>query len=177
MRAYQNIDGTFCGGLIKINIMAFGKTTKKKQNVTGKVPPSETTLPVTASKAKAKQTGKSAAVKESAGESAPLKVARTVKMTSVAASSHNPAGDQSIIAPTKTMAAAVGAHSGETVPAVSPASHNAGMAVTPHNVAGTSVRPSQEEISRRAYFYWAERGFQHGFAEEDWARAEADLIR
>lgn len=39
----------------------------------------------------------------------------------------------------------------------------------------TSIGPSPEEIARLAHKYWAERGFQHGAAEQDWLRAEREL--
>jgi hypothetical protein len=32
-----------------------------------------------------------------------------------------------------------------------------------------------EAIARLAYSYWEQRGYQHGFAEEDWFRAEAEI--
>jgi Protein of unknown function (DUF2934) len=35
---------------------------------------------------------------------------------------------------------------------------------------------SQEEIARLAYSYWESRGFTHGLADEDWIRAEAELL-
>jgi hypothetical protein len=34
---------------------------------------------------------------------------------------------------------------------------------------------AREEIEYRAYCYWAERGFQHGSALQDWLRAEYEL--
>ncbi len=39
------------------------------------------------------------------------------------------------------------------------------------------VMPDHEEISRRAYELWAERGFSHGDPNHDWARAEQELRR
>jgi hypothetical protein len=39
----------------------------------------------------------------------------------------------------------------------------------------TSIGPSPEEIARLAHKYWAERGFPHGSAEQDWLRAEQEL--
>ncbi len=39
------------------------------------------------------------------------------------------------------------------------------------------VMPGHEEISRRAYELWAERGFSHGDHHNDWARAEQELRR
>ena len=35
---------------------------------------------------------------------------------------------------------------------------------------------SPEEIARLAYSYWESRGFTHGLADEDWIRAEAELL-
>ena len=35
---------------------------------------------------------------------------------------------------------------------------------------------SHDEISRRAYSYWEARGYQGGTPEEDWFRAERELL-
>ena len=35
---------------------------------------------------------------------------------------------------------------------------------------------SPEEISRRAYSYWEARGYQGGTSQEDWFRAERELL-
>jgi hypothetical protein len=35
--------------------------------------------------------------------------------------------------------------------------------------------PSREEIAELARKYWAERGWQDGYAEQDWLRAEQEL--
>jgi len=44
-------------------------------------------------------------------------------------------------------------------------------------VAAVSVKTvSQEEIARLAYCYWADRGYQGGSPQEDWARAEQVLM-
>ena len=37
--------------------------------------------------------------------------------------------------------------------------------------------PSQDEIARLAYAYWEARGRQHGSHQEDWYRAERELLR
>jgi Protein of unknown function (DUF2934) len=37
------------------------------------------------------------------------------------------------------------------------------------------VTPSREEIARLAEKFWAERGRQEGYAEQDWLRAEQEL--
>lgn len=47
-----------------------------------------------------------------------------------------------------------------------------------HNGSGNGmVRPSHDEIERLARAYWAERGYKDGFAEQDWLRAEQELLK
>jgi len=41
----------------------------------------------------------------------------------------------------------------------------------------TAFTPSHEEIARLAEQYWAERGRQDGQAEQDWLRAEQELMQ
>jgi hypothetical protein len=36
--------------------------------------------------------------------------------------------------------------------------------------------PSREQIAELARRYWAERGWQDGYAEQDWLRAERELL-
>lgn len=36
-------------------------------------------------------------------------------------------------------------------------------------------KPSRDVIEQLAYQYWAQRGFQHGYAVQDWLRAEREL--
>jgi hypothetical protein len=43
------------------------------------------------------------------------------------------------------------------------------------DVAATSA-PSYGEIAQLAERYWAERGWQDGYAEQDWLRAEQALL-
>jgi hypothetical protein len=43
--------------------------------------------------------------------------------------------------------------------------------------AGRSMGPSHEEIERLARRYWEQRGYQDGYAEQDWLRAEQDLLK
>jgi flagellar biosynthesis/type III secretory pathway protein FliH len=40
----------------------------------------------------------------------------------------------------------------------------------------TATTPSREEIARLAQQFWAERGHQDGLAEQDWLRAERELM-
>jgi Protein of unknown function (DUF2934) len=39
-----------------------------------------------------------------------------------------------------------------------------------------AVTPTREEIARLAERYWVERGWQDGYAEQDWLRAEQELL-
>lgn len=41
--------------------------------------------------------------------------------------------------------------------------------------AAMPAMPSREEIERLARSYWAQRGFQDGYAEQDWLQAEQEL--
>ena len=38
-----------------------------------------------------------------------------------------------------------------------------------------TLKPSREEIEQLARIFWAERGYQDGYAEQDWLRAEQEL--
>jgi hypothetical protein len=38
-------------------------------------------------------------------------------------------------------------------------------------------KPTREEIERLAKSYWAERGCLDGYAEQDWLRAEKELLK
>jgi hypothetical protein len=40
-----------------------------------------------------------------------------------------------------------------------------------------AASPSHEEIAHLAYTYWEVRGHPHGSAQEDWFRAERELLR
>ena len=40
-----------------------------------------------------------------------------------------------------------------------------------------STRPSHDEIERLARSYWEQRGYQDGYAEQDWLRAEQELLK
>jgi len=39
-----------------------------------------------------------------------------------------------------------------------------------------AAKPSHEEIEKLARSYWEQRGYQDGFAEQDWLRAEQELL-
>jgi hypothetical protein len=40
-----------------------------------------------------------------------------------------------------------------------------------------SMKPSHEEIERLARLYWEQRGYQDGYAEQDWLQAEQELLK
>jgi hypothetical protein len=40
-----------------------------------------------------------------------------------------------------------------------------------------AVMPSHEEIEELAQKYWAQRGYKDGNAEQDWLRAEQELMK
>jgi hypothetical protein len=44
----------------------------------------------------------------------------------------------------------------------------------PNNV--TTMSPSHDQIATLAHRLWAEGGYQHGRAAEDWFRAEQELV-
>lgn len=41
----------------------------------------------------------------------------------------------------------------------------------------TPATPTHEEIALLAHSYWEQRGYQHGLAEQDWLRAEQNLLK
>lgn len=73
----------------------------------------------------------------------------------------------------KTLAAAAGSSLVIDTPPISENAVSVAHSAAPVN--GVAHTASPEAIAELAYSYWAERGYAHGFAEEDWARAEAAL--
>jgi Protein of unknown function (DUF2934) len=43
--------------------------------------------------------------------------------------------------------------------------------------AANPAKPPREEIEKLARSYWAQRGYQDGSAEQDWLRAEQELLK
>jgi hypothetical protein len=43
--------------------------------------------------------------------------------------------------------------------------------------AARPAMPPREEIEKLARAYWAQRGYQDGYAEQDWLRAEQELLK
>jgi hypothetical protein len=43
--------------------------------------------------------------------------------------------------------------------------------------APSSSMPPREEIEKLARAYWEQRGYQDGYAEQDWLRAEQELLQ
>jgi hypothetical protein len=56
---------------------------------------------------------------------------------------------------------------------VTPGTATAPASAAENGRAGRQV--TQEEIAELAHSYWVARGYAHGFAEEDWLRAEREL--
>ena len=61
----------------------------------------------------------------------------------------------------------------ETVKKKAPAKKKA---ATPKTKAVAAPTPTREEIARLAEKFWMERGRTEGSAEQDWLRAERELI-
>ena len=40
-----------------------------------------------------------------------------------------------------------------------------------------SAMPSREEVEKLARAYWEQRGYKDGYAEQDWLRAEQELLK
>ena len=49
--------------------------------------------------------------------------------------------------------------------------------IGPGTAAALIAPPSHDETARLAYAYWEARGHPHGSAQEDWFRAERELLR
>jgi len=132
--------------------------------------PSETVPVSEAPKTRSSRTSKTPKEKVQASSA---KVHRTSPVTSAVRAEANDPG------PAKVMAATAGA--GVT---------NGGIVDSVGVVAASSIQEapvsnpavqskgltSKEEIARLAYSYWESRGFSHGLADEDWIRAEAELL-
>src|SRR5579884_1475995 len=88
-------------------------------------------------------------------------------------------GEPSPVARTFAAAAAASSPSPEAAiidPAgvVAPATESSQSSNTP--ITETAPRSAtREEIAKLAHSYWVARGYAHGFAEEDWLRAEREL--
>ena len=89
-------------------------------------------------------------------------------LPSMASESTSPVKKHRRAAKSAVLDAAVDA--GSTVAAVS--SEDSLQLTTP----ATAHTVTQEEIAKRAYLYWVERGYQHGDPLQDWVRAESELI-
>jgi hypothetical protein len=81
-------------------------------------------------------------------------------------------------APAKPKAAAAGTTTKETVTKKQTVAEKVAVAPVKQTVAEkvTATTPNHEEIARLAQQYWAERGYHDGQAEQDWFRAERELM-
>jgi hypothetical protein len=57
-----------------------------------------------------------------------------------------------------------------------PKAVKAGTGKTRTSSAASKPAATYDEIAKRSYEIYLERGGEHGHAEEDWARAEAELL-
>ena len=59
-----------------------------------------------------------------------------------------------------------------------PASARRAKHTTPSEPAASAAvrEPSRDEIARLAYSYWEARGYTGGSSEEDWLRAQRELL-
>ena len=68
---------------------------------------------------------------------------------------------------------------GEKTSAPKAAKAGTGKTKTPSAATSTlaaTQAPTYEEIAKRSYELYLARGGEHGHADEDWARAEAELL-
>ena len=191
----KTFDSTLAKYEVKYNLsMALDKSSKKSQKP---VSEPKTKAAVTGTKAKASQFS-SVASTGNVGEAAPLKTRKkSSAVVNVASALQKDVVTTTDSISPKTMAAAVGSSAFdanslsatatataiaatsvpatllESVPAETGTTVSAGHSAAPSN--GTVHGASPEAIAQLAYFYWAERGYAHGNADEDWARAEAEL--
>jgi hypothetical protein len=57
-----------------------------------------------------------------------------------------------------------------------PKAVKAGTGTVKAATASSAAAPTHEEIAKRSYELFLERGGEHGHADADWARAEAELL-
>ena len=50
-------------------------------------------------------------------------------------------------------------------------------ALKKENISGRPTMPPREQVEELARRYWAQRGYQDGYAEQDWLRAEQELLQ
>ena len=55
--------------------------------------------------------------------------------------------------------------------------HHTKKSVEPPAAAPASISASHEQIAQLAYSYWEARGFQGGSPDQDWLRAESELLK
>ncbi len=64
-----------------------------------------------------------------------------------------------------------------TAPEIAPVETTPAAAVPPAKVQEVDLNRYEEEIARLAYHLWEQRGFAHGYHEEDWYRAQEEIKR
>ena len=64
-----------------------------------------------------------------------------------------------------------------TVPQVAPVQTSPAAALSDRQVQDLDLARYQEEVARLAYHLWEQRGYAHGYHEEDWYRAQEQIRR
>jgi hypothetical protein len=82
-----------------------------------------------------------------------------------------------IVKKAKTPAKPKAAASTKSEPKASAPRKTASRKTTATVDAVRALTPTHEEIARLAERYWAERGYHDGYAEQDWLRAEQELVQ
>jgi hypothetical protein len=173
----KTFDSTLASFSVKCSGMALGKPSKK----TTKAASESKAKPVsTSARSKGAQAGSDAngGVAEGTVVKSRKKSAAVVNVDSDVNVLDNTTTGQALSADAeplsgKTMAAAASSSVSLDTPPVSGNAVSVGHSAAPTNDHQTA--PSREAVAELAYQYWAERGYAHGFADEDWARAEAEL--
>lgn len=158
--------------------MALGKPSKKTQKATGEVAPKAKSAKGVSRSRASQPAGDKLAVEATGMVSKTRRKVTAVASPVTAVAMENAVND--VVMPAteeapKAMAASA-AQSSSSVPAHETAIASEAAMTNGHaHSHRTSHAITTEAIAQRAYQYWVERGYAHGFAEEDWRRAESEL--
>jgi len=76
----------------------------------------------------------------------------------------------------KPKVAAAGTKAAPKAKAAAKSAEAAGVPEVAVAIVKASVRPTHQQIAELAHRYYVERGWQHGYHEQDWFRAEQVLL-
>ncbi len=174
--------------------MALGKPSKKTQKTISEAP-SKTKASGSKATTRAAQTTTETPVKDAAAAVTTKSRKKSPAVVNMESTLPDNVAVQPASEPVMTMSASAGATEpaisiGHSIPQANGqtnGSHHDAHHVDAHHANGShqvdashhSITErktvTREEIAHLAYKYWAERGYTHGSAEEDWKRAEAEL--